>query len=138
MKVAISTDGNAVSAHFGRCPTFTLVEIDDSGNILSKKSIDNPGHNPGFLPEFFAGKGVDCVIAGGAGQRAQMLFAEKNIQLIVGVSGQIEETINKLTRGELEGGESLCKPGAGKGYGVEKTECDHPEDDSHEHDGDHC
>ena len=58
MKVAISTDGNAVSAHFGRCPTFTLVEIDDSGNILSKESIDNPGHNPGFLPEFFAGKGV--------------------------------------------------------------------------------
>jgi len=40
-----------------------------------------------------------------------MLFAEKNIQLILGISGTIEETIDKLCRGELEGGESLCTGG---------------------------
>ena len=89
-------------------------------------------------PEFFAGQGIGCVIAGGAGQRAQTFFAEKNIQLMVGVSGDVGDTIDKLIRGELEDGESLCNPGAGKGYGVEKTECDHPDDDSHEHDGGHC
>ena len=127
MKVAISTDGTAVSAHFGRCPSFTVVEINNEGTILNKETITNPGHHPGFLPQFFAERGVNYVIAGGAGQRAQALFAEKNIQLILGVSGQIDETLEKLTRGELEGGESLCQPGAGKGYGVDKTECDHPQ-----------
>ena len=127
MKVAISTDVNVVSAHFGRCPSFTVVEIDDKGNIVGQESIANPGHHPGFLPQFFAEKGVHCVIAGGAGQRAQALFAEKNIQLILGVTGQIDETIDKLIQGELKGGESLCTPGAGKGYGLDKTECDHSE-----------
>jgi len=125
MKVAISTDGDVVSAHFGRCPTFTVIEIEDEGRILSKESIANPGHHPGFLPQFFAERGIDCVIAGGAGHRAQALFSEKRIQLIVGISGTVDETIDRLVRGELEGGESLCRPGAGKGYGVDKTECDH-------------
>ena len=51
MKIAISTDGNYVSAHFGRCPSFTIAEIQDS-KIIKKELIDNPGHHPGYLPEF--------------------------------------------------------------------------------------
>ena len=43
----------------------------------------------------------------------------------------MDEVIEKLVSGKLEGGESLCSPGAGRGYGVEKSECDHPE---HGHD----
>ena len=39
--------------------------------------------------------------------------------------GKIEDTISQILSGTLKGGEALCKPGAGKGYGVEKTECDH-------------
>ena len=131
MKVAISTDGSDVSMHFGRCPSFTLVEFDGEGHVLSREQIDNPGHHPGFLPQFLADKGIQCIIAGGAGGRAQGLFAEKNIQMILGVSGPIDEVIEKISRGELEGGESLCQPGQGKGYGVEKSECDHPEGHSH-------
>ena len=129
MKVAISTDSGDVSAHFGRCPEFTIIEIDD-GKITTSETISNPGHHPGFLPQFFAEKGIGAVIAGGAGTRAQMLFAEKNIQLIVGITGKIDETLDLLCKGQLEGGESLCEPGVGKGYGVEKDECDH---ESHEH-----
>ena len=112
MKAAISTDGKAVSMHFGRCPSFTLVEFDAEGTIIGKEQIENPGHQPGFLPQFLSEKGVNYVIAGGAGGRAQ---------------GE------KLAKGELEGGESFCQPGAGKGYGVEKSECDHPEEQDHTH-----
>lgn len=130
MKIAISTDSGHVSAHFGRCPEFTLCEIED-GKIVKKEAIANPGHQPGFLPQFFAEQGVDVVIAGGAGQRAQMLFAEKNIQLLLGAVGTIDDVLDKLCQGKLEGGESLCKPGAGKGYGVEKDECDHGGDHHH-------
>jgi len=60
------------------------------------------------------------------GNRAQMLFAEKNITPIIGVTGKIEEVMEKFAQGKLEAGESFCKPGAGKGYGLEKEECDHP------------
>ena len=121
MKIAISTDGDQVSAHFGRCPSFTLIEVEDD-KVKSKEVIPNPGHHPGFLPQFFHERGVEYIIAGGAGWRAQSLFAEKGINLIVGISGTIEETIEKLLKGELKGGENICRPGAGKDYGIPKTE----------------
>ena len=69
MKIAISTDGDLVSAHFGRCPSFTIV-VFESDKIISKHTIDNPGHHPGFLPQFLKEKGVNAIIAGGMGQRA--------------------------------------------------------------------
>ena len=128
MRIAISTDGNSVSAHFGRCPSFTIVEI-DNGKLINRQTIVNPGHHPGFLPQFLHEKGVNYIIAGGMGPRAEGLFAQAGIQIIVGVSGNIDEVIDKIIKGRLEGGESLCRPGSGKGYGIEKTECNHTEEE---------
>ena len=127
MKIAISTEGDFVSAHFGRCPCFTIIEVKE-GKIIGREVIDNPGHHPGFLPQFLNKKGVSAIVAGGMGQRAVDLFAEAEIKVVVGVSGKIEKIVEKLQNGTLEGGESLCKPGLGKGYGLDKTECDHPEE----------
>lgn len=126
MKVAISTDGNNVSAHFGRCPSFTIIDFND-GALINREVIANPGHHPGFIPTFLHEKGVTSIIAGGMGTRAKMLFDEMRIETIVGVSGKIEDVIKQILEGTLEGGESLCSPGAGKGYGLDKTECDHGE-----------
>ena len=124
MKIAISTDKGNVSPHFGRCPTFTIVEIAD-GKIIKKEETPNPGHHPGFLPEFLKEKGVECIICGGMGPRAQSLFTQKKINVILGVEGKINDVIDKLLKGELKGGESLCRPGQGKGYGIPKSECSH-------------
>jgi predicted Fe-Mo cluster-binding NifX family protein len=129
MRVAISTDGRNVSQHFGRCPSFTIVDIED-GKVAKKEVVANPGHQPGYIPQFMHEKGVNCIIAGGMGMRATSLFSELGIQSILGVSGQIDEVIESLLKGTLKGGESLCTPGAGKGYGVEKTECDHPHEEN--------
>jgi len=125
MKIAISTDAGFVSAHFGRCPIFTIAEIEE-GKILKIEEINNPGHQPAFLPNFLAERGAKYIICGGMGRRAQDLFAEKQITPIVGVTGKVEEVIEKFLKGQLKKGESLSKPGAGKGYGLEKEECDHP------------
>jgi predicted Fe-Mo cluster-binding NifX family protein len=132
MRIAISTDGAFVSAHFGRCPTFTIVEI-NNGEIIKQEIVANPGHQPGFIPQFLHQKGVECIVCGGMGRRATGFFSEYGIQTILGVSGRIDDTLEKLKKGELESGESLCKPGSGKGYGFDKTECDHPDHHSKEH-----
>lgn len=131
MKVAISTDGDFVSAHFGRCPSFTIADIQD-GKIVSKEKIDNPGHHPGYLPQFLSEKGAEYIVAGGMGQRAKILFTEKNIETVMGITGKIEEVLTQICAGTLQGGESFCKPGGGKGYGHDKTECDHS-GDGHSH-----
>ena len=128
MKIAISTDGEYVSEHFGRCPSFTIADIQDN-QIATKEIIDNPGHHPGHLPKFLHEKGAEYIIAGGMGQRAQVLFDENNIKTIMGISGKIEDILNRICNGTLKGGESMCKPGAGKGYGLDKTECDHENND---------
>ncbi len=122
MKIAISTDKGIVSPHFGRCPSFTIIEIKE-GKLIKKEKIPNPGHHPGFLPDFFEKQDVKCIVCGGMGQKAQNLFAQKGIRFILGVQGKIEEVIDKLLKGDLKGGESLCQPGKGKGYGISKTEC---------------
>ncbi|MFC2169599.1 NifB/NifX family molybdenum-iron cluster-binding protein [Acidobacteriota bacterium] len=121
MKLAISTDQGFVSAHFGRCQSYTIVEIKD-GEILSSGEIPNPGHQPGFLPEYLSEKGINCIIAGGMGPRAQGLFAQKNIETIIGVQGVIDEIINKFIKQELEAGDDLC----GHQHGEEAhSSCDH-------------
>jgi predicted Fe-Mo cluster-binding NifX family protein len=121
MRIAISTDGEHVSQHFGRCPYFTIIELEEE-EIKSKEIVNNPGHHPGFIPKFLHEKGIDCIITGGMGKRAMGLFKEYGIETVVGVTGTVKETLKKLKNGSLEGKESLCKPGAGKGYGIEKTE----------------
>jgi len=115
MKVAISTDQGYVSAHFGRCPSYTIVEIKE-GQVLSKEEIPNPGHQPGFLPQYLSEKGVNCIIAGGMGPRAQGLFAQKNIEAIIGVQGAVDEVIEKFINQELDAGEDLC----GHKHGMEE------------------
>lgn len=133
MRVAISTDGDFVSGHFGRCPSFTLIDIENE-KIVRRAEVANPGHEPGAIPDFLHKKKVDCIVAGGMGMRAVSFFQEYGIKTIVGVSGKIDDVVEQLKKGTLEGGESLCNPGAGKGYGLEKEECDHPDGhDGHEH-----
>ena len=107
MKVAISTDQGYVSAHFGRCQSYTIVEIKE-GQVLSTGEIPNPGHQPGFLPKYLSEKGVNCIIAGGMGPKAQGLFAQENIETIIGVQGPVIEVIEKLVKQELEVGDDLC------------------------------
>jgi predicted Fe-Mo cluster-binding NifX family protein len=127
VRVAISTDGDLVSAHFGRCPHFTLVDI-ENGNVVKKEVVTNPGHSPGALPQFLHQMGAEAIIAGGMGMRAAGFFDELGIKPITGISGKIDDVIEQLIKGTLKGGESLCEPGSGRGYGIEKTECEHPEE----------
>jgi len=132
MRIAIATESGQVAAHFGRCPEFTLVDIDD-GAVQRREVMANPGHVPGLIPKILNEQGAKVIVAGGMGQRAVMLFDQENIKTVVGVVGPVDGVINQLIDGTLVGGESLCKPGAGKGTGLEKSECDHPEQDECEH-----
>jgi len=127
MKIAISTDNEQVSEHFGRCPEFTIVTVENN-QVIKKEVIPNPGHHPGFLPEFLKEKGVSVIIAGGMGGRAQELFNQQGIKTVVGVAGSVADVIKEYLNGALKAGASLCQPGAGKGYGLDKTECDHKEE----------
>ncbi|RPJ69971.1 MAG: dinitrogenase iron-molybdenum cofactor [Alphaproteobacteria bacterium] len=124
MKIAIPTDNEYASPHFGRSPQFTIIEIKDN-KVFGKELIDNPGHEPGLIPEFLSKRGVQCIISSGMGNRAIELFKSYDIEVFLGVTGKIDDIIKCFISGELVSGESTCKPESGKGYGINKKECDH-------------
>ncbi len=107
LKVGIATEGEMVAQHFGRCQAYTIVEF-DGNKVKNKEMVESPGHQPGFLPGWLAKFGVNFVVCGGMGPRAQQMFQEHNIIPIMGVMGTIKETINKISAGTLEGGENIC------------------------------
>ncbi|MFA5675864.1 MAG: NifB/NifX family molybdenum-iron cluster-binding protein [Christensenellales bacterium] len=127
MLIAIATDNESVSPHFGRCQGYTLVRI-EGGKVIKRELAANPGHAPGAIPEFLHKKGAEKVVCGGIGARAAELFCRYGIEVLAGIDCSVDTAVNKLASGALKGAESLCSPGAGRGFGVEKTVCDHPHD----------
>ncbi|RKY34061.1 MAG: dinitrogenase iron-molybdenum cofactor, partial [Candidatus Omnitrophota bacterium] len=103
-------------------------DIEGEEQVVNQQVVSNPGHSPGAIPEFLHKHGVEVIIAGGMGMRAVGLFQQFNIQTLLGIDGIVDDVVAKLVKGELKGGESLCHPGAGKGYGIDKTVCDHTND----------
>jgi predicted Fe-Mo cluster-binding NifX family protein len=81
VKIAIATEGSSVSAHFGKCETFTIAEIEAS-KVKNKSVISTEGNQHGLLPGFLASQGVDLVIAGGMGEGARQNLADNGINNI--------------------------------------------------------
>jgi predicted Fe-Mo cluster-binding NifX family protein len=124
MRFAISTEEGFVSPHFGRCSSFTIVDLENN-KVIGQEVVENPGHHPGYLPEFLHKKNVDCIVCGGIGQRAAGLFSESGIDVISGIEGTVSSIISKLSEGKLNSTGNPCIAGKGKNYGLEKTECEH-------------
>lgn len=108
MKIAIATEGANVSAHFGRCENFTIVELDGTSAIKDKKVISTQGNQHAALPDYLAALGVQTVISGGMGSGASENLKKANITAITGVHGTVDAAINSFIKGELKPGEADC------------------------------
>ncbi|PLX30799.1 MAG: hypothetical protein C0604_08810 [Clostridiales bacterium] len=60
------------------------------------------------MPKFLAERNVDTIISGGMGASAQELFRKRNINVIIGVTGKVEEAVKKYLEGEIEAKNSVC------------------------------
>ena len=107
MKIVTAAMGDQVAQHFGHCETFTFFDVED-GKILNVESIPNPGHRPGFLPNFLADKGAKVIIAGGMGGGAVDIFNERGVEVIVGASGDARAAVEAYLKGELVSTGSVC------------------------------
>ena len=90
MKIAISTDSGNVCAHFGRAPEFTFITIENN-QVIEKEVLQNPGHSVGSIPQYVTQQGAKYMIAGGMGRRAEDFFNQYGIEVIVGVTGKIDD-----------------------------------------------
>lgn len=107
IKIAVASENQLVTGHFGHCINFNIFEA-DNGQILKSESIPNPGHKPGFLPNYLNDLGVNVIISGGMGGGAIEIFNEKNIEVIVGAEGNAMEAAQAYLKGELVSTGSVC------------------------------
>lgn len=75
---------------------------------MGTRSIDPPPHEPGLLPGWVAEWGVNLVIAGGMGKRAQELFSDAGEKVIVGApSAKPESLVMDYLAGNLVKGDNV-------------------------------
>ena len=110
MRCAVPVSNGGLSAHFGHCEQFALIDVDEEGKkILTKELVPSPGHQPGLLPEWLAEQGVSVVIAGGMGSRAQSLFQQNHIGVVIGaLEGDPEKAVLNYLNGTLATEENIC------------------------------
>jgi predicted Fe-Mo cluster-binding NifX family protein len=110
MRVAIPLAQGKLSLHFGHCDQFAIFDIDDNiKKVINREEATPPAHAPGVLPKWLHQNNVSVIIAGGMGQRAQQLFAQNHIKVVIGASaGSPEELVSAYLENKLETGNNIC------------------------------
>jgi len=107
MKIAVACEGKTVTQHFGHCENFMVYESVDN-KITGEKSYPNPGHKPGFLPNYLNDLGVNVIISGGMGGGAIDIFNELNIEVVTGASADAKNAAQNYLNGALKSTGSVC------------------------------
>jgi predicted Fe-Mo cluster-binding NifX family protein len=115
MKVCIPTMENGglndiVAQHFGRAPTYTVVDV--KTNIV--EIIPNSGKHMGgteLPPEFIAKAGTNIMLCLGLGPKAVNMFEQFGIDVFIGASGTVRDAITAWQGGLLTEAtdENACK-----------------------------
>ena len=94
-----------MSMHFGRCPYYTLIDVEGE-EVKNVAVVDNPyfnNHTPGVVPQFISSQKADVMVAGGMGPRAIDMFQGLGIEAATGVSGQVENVLQAYLEGKVKG-----------------------------------
>ncbi|MFW6121851.1 MAG: NifB/NifX family molybdenum-iron cluster-binding protein [Petrotogales bacterium] len=106
MKICIPTMGNnglddVVGEHFGRVPTYTIVDIDTNNvQVIPNTSHHMGGH--GDPPEIMAREGVNVMVCQGLGRRAISMFEGIGITVYIGASGTVRDVISAFKQEKLK------------------------------------
>jgi predicted Fe-Mo cluster-binding NifX family protein len=128
MRIAISADNNngldsVVSPHFGRCPYFVLVDMDEQA-VKIVNAVENPyyaSHQPGQVPAFINSHGANVMLTGGMGRRAIMFFEQFGIQPVTGAAGNVRQSLERYLGGALQGA-APCRESVQSGRLQEEAE----------------
>jgi len=108
MKFAIPLAEGKLTAHFGHCQKFALIEVADN-KIKNKETLIPPPHEPGVLPRWLHEMGTNVIIAGGMGARALDLFAQNGIKVITGAPASApEDLVQSYLDNTLKAGDNVC------------------------------
>jgi len=92
---------NIIGEHFGRVPTYTIVNLDTD----EVKVVPNTSHHmggEGNPPEIMLQEGVNVMVCRGLGRRAINMFEEMGIDVYIGASGTVRDAIEAFKQNKLQ------------------------------------
>jgi len=136
MRIAISADDSnsldsVVSPHFGRCPYFVLVDVEER-EVKAVEVIANPyygHHQPGQVPGFIHDHKADVMLTGGMGGRAIAFFQQFGIEAATGAYGTVRNSLEQYLDGGLRGA-APCRESVGHGHGDAPAEGEYEQDEA--------
>jgi predicted DNA-binding protein (UPF0251 family)/predicted Fe-Mo cluster-binding NifX family protein len=110
MRIAIPLADGTLSRHFGHCSQFYVAEVDrKQGKVISQEYLVPPPHAPGVIPRFLVQQGIQVILAGNMGDRAEKILTHAGMEVHMGV---LEEDparlIEEYLKGELRTGAVEC------------------------------
>ena len=105
-------DGGVISEHFGKTKEFLFVTFEGKKET-SREVLPPPAeeHVPGLFPNWVQRMGADIVVAGGMGSQAKQLFSSLGIKVCTVSSTGVEQAVEALLSGTLQGVEMECNHG---------------------------
>lgn len=101
MKLAVTAQNGQVFQHFGKCPSFAVYTV-DNGTSSAPVLLDASGSGHAAMAGFLKENGVNTVVCGGIGGPAKQMLLDQGIQVISGVSGEIEAAVQAFLAGQLQ------------------------------------
>ena len=92
-------------AHFGRARYYTVIAVEDNGEIIRVESVQNPGHEAGGCGgavENICALGADALVVSGIGGSPLKGFLQRNIKVFYdNVSESVQSSLAALNSGKL-------------------------------------
>ncbi|MEA1925067.1 MAG: NifB/NifX family molybdenum-iron cluster-binding protein [Candidatus Altiarchaeota archaeon] len=109
MKICIATTGGGledqVAPVFGRCQSFTIVEVEDkeiiNTQVLENASYSAPGGAGIQTAQTIANKGCNAVIAGNYGPNAFPILSQSGVNVVTAQGVTVKDAVLKYLNGEL-------------------------------------
>lgn len=101
MKIAITYEKGLIFQHFGKTPSFLLVEAEGK-ELKSTDVVSTEGSGHSALIQFLAERKVDTVICGGIGDGARNGLEAIGINVVAGQIGSAEAALHFYLNGDLK------------------------------------
>lgn len=110
LRIAIPLSEGKLSKHFGHLECVALADVNPvEKQVVQLEEVQVPPLQPGRISFWLAKLNTNLIIASDMGTRAQELFAEQGIQVIVGAQSELpEQLVSEYLSGTLETGYNKC------------------------------
>lgn len=106
MKVCVPTNSqggleDSVCEHFGRAPTYTVVDTDTGQVMVIRNNSEHMG-GAGKPPEQIVATGASALVCSGLGPRAIDMLGSYGIAVYIGATGTVKQAVEEYKQGRLE------------------------------------